>query len=474
MSGRGRGNARETRAAQRANVADEQEAQGANAQLQEEVTNLRNQVQQLLNQVQQQQQVQPVVPPQTQFAFSPAQLHTGDNLIDYSTKSGMAIFDTATAPLSDEKFDGTKGKLPAFKADVQARATISGWDSQGSDVMHIPSENNPNVKFHIIEDHPLLTEQRIITWARTSFVGQQNRMSQNNFNMFTAIDKSIQSNFKSAHLLHDESKYTVDGTKVAALYLLLIFTKCEVGTTASISVLRSQLQDLSKSLKDNGQNIKEFHADVKTKITKLKSYGEEVNDLVHNLFKAYLTAKDSEFTRAIKDERRDFLLGKKNITAEELMVFAETLYSLMVEEDSWGTHQDQEEQIVALTTEIRLLKSQAASKSKNPKKRNKGKDKDTTKEEENSQQEQGGVYKKKSKQVEYAEWMLKAPTGGQAKTKTVNEKQYWWCPHHQGGKGQWVRHKPEDHKDTKRKSKSANEDKTPRADVNAAIAEFLE
>ena len=118
-------------------------------------------------------------------------------------------------------------------------------------------------------------------------------------------------------------------------------------------MLRSQLQELPKSLKDNGHNIKEFHADVKTKITKLKSYGEDVNDLVHNLFKAYLTAKDSEFTRAIKDERRDFLLGKKVITADELMVFAETLYSLMIEENSWGSHQDQEEQIVALTSEIK-------------------------------------------------------------------------------------------------------------------------
>ena len=157
----------------------------------------------------------------------------------------MAIFDTATAPLSDERFDGTKGKLPAFKADVQARATISGWDSLGSDVMNIPAADDPNMKMNIIDDHPFLTEERIINWARNSFVGQQNRMSQNNFNKFTAIDKSIQSTFKSAHLIHDEKKYTVDGTKVEVLYLLLIFKKREEGTTASIAVLRSQLQDLS-------------------------------------------------------------------------------------------------------------------------------------------------------------------------------------------------------------------------------------
>ena len=81
-------------------------------------------------------------------------------------------------------------------------------------------------------------------------------MSQNIFNMFAAIGKSIDSTFKSAHLVHDEDKYTVNGTKAAALYLMLIFKKCQVGTAASVAVLRAKLQDLPKSMKDNGNNIK--------------------------------------------------------------------------------------------------------------------------------------------------------------------------------------------------------------------------
>ena len=126
-------------------------------------------------------------------------MHTGDQLIDYFTKGGKAIFDTTTAPLSDEKFDGSKEKLPAFKADVQARATISGWDSQNSDVMNTPSVDNPNTNFNIIEDHPKLSEGRIKQWAKATFVGQENGMRQNNFNMFAAIEKSIKASFKSAH-----------------------------------------------------------------------------------------------------------------------------------------------------------------------------------------------------------------------------------------------------------------------------------
>ena len=73
--------------------------------------------------------------------------------------------------------------------------------------------------------------------------------------------------------------------------------------------------------------------------------------------------------------------------------------------------------------------------------------------------------------------MLKEPTGNQPNTKTVNDKQYWWCPYHQNGNGQWVRHKPEDHKfkDGQDKSKSGGTSSSvPKADVEAAIAEFLE
>jgi hypothetical protein len=173
-----------------------------------------------------------------------------------------------------------------------------------------------------------------------------------------------------------------------------------------------------------------------------------------------LKAKDSEFTR------------EKCLNADELMVFAETLYSLMIEDSTWGTHQNQEEQIGPLTSGIKLLKSQAASKKNNSEKTNKknkcpsGDDKNTkdNNNKDDKKESQNGVCR------------LDA-SSGQAKTKTVNDKQYWWCPHHQDGKGQWVRHQPEDHKfkDDANKTKKGNDVRnTPKAGVAAAVAEFLE
>ena len=68
-------------------------------------------------------------------------------------------------------------------------------------------------------------------------------------------------------MVYNEKKYTVDGTKVAALYLLMIFKKCEVGTAASVAVLRAKSQDLPKSMRENGNNIVDFHSDIQSTIT---------------------------------------------------------------------------------------------------------------------------------------------------------------------------------------------------------------
>ena len=59
--------------------------------------------------------------------------------------------------------------------------------------------------------------------------------------MFAAIEQSVKALFKSAHMVHNQKKYTINGTKVAALYLMMIFKECEVGTASSVAVLRAKL-----------------------------------------------------------------------------------------------------------------------------------------------------------------------------------------------------------------------------------------
>ena len=112
------------------------------------------------------------------------------------------------------------------------------------------------------------------------------------------------------------------------------------------------------------------------------------------------------------------------------MAFTENLDSLMVEEGNWGKHLSHEEQNVALTSEIKLLKSQANSKKNNPNKTNKSQNSNSG---DGKGDENANKKNEKKDKIVYADWMLKAPTGSQAKSKTVGDKQYWWCQAHARG-----------------------------------------
>ena len=70
------------------------------------------------------------------------------------------------------------------------------------------------------------------------------------------------------------------------MYLLHIYKKCEVGTAASIYVLRAQLHNMDKLIKECNYDIAEFNAKAKDLIAKLQSHGKEVNDMEQKLFKS--------------------------------------------------------------------------------------------------------------------------------------------------------------------------------------------
>ena len=57
--------------------------------------------------------------------------------------------------------------------------------------------------------------------------------------------------------------------------------------------------------------------------------------------------------------------------------------------------------------------------------------------------------------------MLEDPKFGVG-NKTKDGKEYWWCKGHCSGKGQWIRHKTEDHeKRTSTSSSSGGSTNTP-------------
>jgi hypothetical protein len=221
-----------------------------------------------------------------------------------------------------------------------------------------------------------------------------------------------------------------------------------VDTRATASHIRDTLIDMGAKLDELGENIEQFNAWVRTQMIKLTARGEECQDLMLYLMKAYQKAPDEEFRLYIKDKKRDYEEGAVDLTAEALMTYAANKYNARVQSKEWSKPTQEQADIVALTAQLQVLNKQLSNKkNENLKKGQKEKGKGKGKKEN----------KKKSDTKKW-DWKLIPPKDNEDKTKVVNGKTYYFCPNHKD-KGMWTLHKPSEcsqQKQTNKKDKNTN------------------
>jgi hypothetical protein len=138
----------------------------------------------------------------------------------------------------------------------------------------------------------------------------------------------------------------------------------------------------------------------------------------------------------IKQKEEEFLetryAGAQNIpTYQAIMHMAYGKFIQLSDQGLWCTPMEEQQDIITLEAKWEK-KYQAQVKMKKPaekagnNKKGKGKGKKDKK------------GKDKEKSNKKPDWMLKEPTGSKPKTKTMNQKEYHWCPNHKC----WTRHKP--------------------------------
>jgi hypothetical protein len=113
------------------------------------------------------------------------------------------------------------------------------------------------------------------------------------------------------------------------------------------SLLSENLSSLDTYMLMVKSNIKQFWVG-------LKAHGESCNDLIINLFKGYQSASDREFVCYIK-QKRDAYNDGGDIQPEALMTLA-LKYETLLKQDMWNAKLQEQEQIMALTAELRKIK----------------------------------------------------------------------------------------------------------------------
>ena len=130
---------------------------------------------------------------------------------------------------------------------------------------------------------------------------------------------------------------------------------------------------------------------------------------------------------------------------------------LLDEDNAWGTKSDEQDQIMAMTAEIKVLK-QGNNKGSNSNKKGNKKSNEVSKDRSNKDS-------KKKKTDNKCDWKNTAPKDTNAKEDGVpvrefQKKKYFWCPHHNNGAGMQTLHHP---KGCKASNKDNNA--SPRANV---------
>lgn len=360
-------------------------------------------------------------PPQQAAAFGLTPGRTNpDDIIDYSTKVGIAIWDKATAALNND-FDVESSQVQQLIEDLSARANAAGWNEGNGDIITIPdiAGNNHN----LITNYGQLTRTEIRTRG-DAYMGQNGRRAQNAIQMYYTLDATLTQRGWNK-LRAESSEYQIGGEYHGPLFFKAMMNKAIVDNKSTASAIRTNLTGLDMYMINQADNnIETFNQYVKVQYEGLKARGETSPDLMINLFKGYAACADKEFTTYIKKKEDEYNEGI-DITPEALMTYALNRYNQAKTAHKWCELTQEQEQIVALTAQVEQLKdkrlklSDDSAKKKGKKKSNKPKD-------------------KKDSDDKFA-WKKIPPRSNQVKTKTVDGKEYKWCKYHSA----WVMHNPE-------------------------------
>ena len=323
---------------------------------------------------------------------------------------------------------------------VANQAKSFGWNN----ILNI-IDSHGNTR-SLLYDYRQLTTAEVKTHTQNQWTNQHARDAQNAEMLYHFLFESLDENFKATILLKNHNYQLTVGTYTTEdrpCLLKQIIVSTFVDTRATASQICESLVDMTQQLETQKGNITKFNEWVEEQVAILQSRGEEAHDLLTYLWKTYQKAPDAKFVEYIQNLRNNFITGKSNFTAQELMNHVDTMYKARVQMNEWALLSTEQEEIVALNAKITQLEQANKSKHK-------------TKEDIKSK------VKEKDNKTNDRNWMKERPTGKEVTEnnhpyKIVGKKKYYWCIQHNDEQGQWVRHQPDECRNNPNKEENKGE-----------------
>ena len=374
------------------------------------------------------------------FALAPGLAVAGP--LDFADKNHIKMSDNATKSLAP-LFDLQAKSMHVFIGQIRDRSNLYGW----KDILTIPvTRAGITENFNLLDHYGEISVSDVRNHALATWINANDRNSQNSFMLFTLLKESLAPE-ALAIIQNMQEQYYVAGKPDGPSLFKVIISKAHVDTRATSTVIRMNLSSLDTYILKINCNISTFNEYVRAQVYALAARGEQTQDLLVNLFKAYFVVSDRAFKSYIEQHQNAYDDGE-DISYETLMSKAENKYKALVERDQWNEKSKEEEQIVALNAELKEVNKKLKLAGKYSKKDNKkGANKKDNK-------------KADGKKKQDAAWKTKAPVGQQPKTKKVDDVTWHWCHHH----SRWVQHTPAD---CRLKDKKTSDTKPKSGDVKA-------
>ena len=356
------------------------------------------------------------------FALAPA--FANPDILNFSEPAAAKLFKSAIEPLSI-KFDCSPENLQLFLDQAHDKSIVYEW----LNIPSIPVGGDVAATKDLIESYGKIPHEDICNHALTS-MHEDAREAQDSFMMYhclmNLLTDAAQKQVRTRGNVHP---FMFGGKGSGPVLLKLIIMVSHVDTRATVTSVRTKLSSLDQAMRDHDSNIELFNDYVISQVSKLHARGEQTQDLLVNLFKGYKACKDAEFVDYIK-KKEDLNEEGGQVEYQQLMDWALNKYKTRKEAEQWCQRTTEEETIIALQAQVKTLisnqkKSEANSKSAGGKKDQK---------KSNRKGKGKGKYKPEDKPA----WMRNPPKDGEKQSKTVEGKDYHWCPDHE----MWTRHKP--------------------------------
>jgi hypothetical protein len=336
----------------------------------------------------------------------PAGLDSNAAYFTYDSAREQKYFGKATEPM-ETKYDGSAKGLLIFITKVEQKAELFGW----APILTIPTAQG---NLSLLDHYGQITLADIKAHAAT-YMNAESRQRQDSFHLKAFLGASLNDTFMMRVLAH-KKEYLVGGIQHGPSLFRVILSLVGLHTKATVAVINASLRKLPMKMEEFGSDIVTFNEYVVNQCSELTARGKVAQDLVSLLFEAYNTASNDQFRTYMGQKWQNMLDGTADeLNAYEVMSMAEEYFKHRMTTGEWKEDRKVEKRssidnVVALKAEFEAYKAQV-NKRFSERKSNRNND------------------------TKFG-WKEVEPKGNEPHYKTVNGKEYVFCPNHDRTK--WV------------------------------------